>query len=40
MISAGVPLPRALETLADQAENKYFKEVIQGVNHDVESGIR
>ena len=39
MISAGVPLPRSLETLADQAENKYFKEVISSVNHDVESGI-
>lgn len=39
MISAGVPLPRGLGTLADQAENKYFKSVIVGVNHDVESGI-
>lgn len=39
MISAGVPLPRSLETLADQAENKYFKEVISAINHDVESGI-
>lgn len=39
MISAGVPLPRALSTLADQAENKYFKDVILAVNHDVESGI-
>ncbi|HEX5394902.1 MAG TPA: type II secretion system F family protein [Candidatus Saccharimonadales bacterium] len=39
MISAGVPLPRSLETLAEQAENKYFKEVISEVNHDVESGI-
>lgn len=39
MISAGVPLPRSLETLADQAENKYFKEVILNVHHDVESGI-
>lgn len=39
MISAGVPLPRSLETLAEQAENKYFKEVILNINHDVESGI-
>ena len=39
MISAGVPLPRSLETLAEQAENKYFKEVISNINHDVESGI-
>lgn len=38
MISAGVPLPRALDTLAGQAENKYFREVISGINHDVESG--
>ncbi len=39
MISAGVPLPKSLETLAEQAENKYFKEVISNINHDVESGI-
>ena len=39
MISAGVPLPRSLETLAEQAENKYFKEVITSINHDVESGV-
>lgn len=39
MISAGVPLPRSLETLGEQAENKYFKEVILNVHHDVESGI-
>jgi type IV pilus assembly protein PilC len=38
MISAGVPLPRALDTLANQIDNKYFKEVINGINHDVESG--
>lgn len=38
MISAGVPLPRALDTLANQIENKYFKQVIAGINHDVESG--
>ena len=39
MISAGVPLPKSLETLAEQAENKYFKEVVSNINHDVESGI-
>ncbi|MEX0881360.1 MAG: type II secretion system F family protein [Candidatus Saccharimonadales bacterium] len=39
MISAGVPLPKSLETLAEQAENRYFKEVISNINHDVESGI-
>lgn len=38
MINAGVPLPRALETLANQTENKYFKTVLASVNHDVESG--
>lgn len=38
MISAGVPLPRALSTLAGQVENKYFKGVISSINHDVESG--
>lgn len=38
MVSAGVPLPRALDTLKEQTENKYFKEVIKGINHDVESG--
>jgi len=39
MVSAGVPLPRALVTLADQAENKYFKTVIGAVGKDIESGI-
>lgn len=38
MVSAGVPLPRALDTLSSQTENKYFKEVITSVNHDIESG--
>lgn len=38
MVSAGVALPKILDTLAGQAENKYFKEVISGINHDVESG--
>lgn len=38
MISAGVPLPRGLQTLADQTESKYFKEVITSINHDVEAG--
>lgn len=38
MISAGVSLPRSLATLADQAENKYFRDVILAINHDVESG--
>jgi type IV pilus assembly protein PilC len=38
MVSAGVPLPRALGTLQDQIEDKYFKSVIASINHDVESG--
>lgn len=38
MISAGVPLPRGLDTLAAQTENKYFKDVVTAINHDVESG--
>lgn len=39
MTSAGVPLPRGLETLADQTENKYFKQVITDINHSVEGGM-
>lgn len=38
MVSAGVPLTRALNTLQNQTENKYFKSVIGGINKDVESG--
>lgn len=38
MVSAGVSLPRCLETLATQAENKRFKEVLFGINHDVIAG--
>jgi type IV pilus assembly protein PilC len=39
MITAGVPLTRSLSTMQSQAEGKYFKEVLGGVNKDVESGI-
>lgn len=39
MVSAGVPLTRALVTLQDQAENPYFKTVIAAVTKDVESGL-
>lgn len=39
MVSAGVPLPRSLATLEQQAENKYFKTVIAAIARDVESGI-
>lgn len=39
MVSAGVPLPRSLATLGEQAENKYFKTVIAAIGKDIESGI-
>ncbi len=39
MISAGLPLPRTLETLSQQTDNKYFKQVIDALNHDIESGL-
>jgi type IV pilus assembly protein PilC len=39
MVSAGVPLPRALATLQEQAESKYFKTVIGTITKDVESGL-
>lgn len=39
MVSAGVGLPRALVTMQDQTEDKYFKTVIGSVMRDVESGI-
>lgn len=39
MVSAGVPLPRALSTLQEQAESKYFKTVIASITKDVESGL-
>lgn len=38
MISAGVPLTRALATLQTQTENKRFKEVIGDISKDVEGG--
>lgn len=38
MVSAGVPLTRALVTLQTQAETKYFKTVIGSIAKDVESG--
>lgn len=39
MVSAGVPLTRALTTLQEQAGNKYFKTVIAAITKDVESGL-
>jgi type IV pilus assembly protein PilC len=38
MISAGVPLNRSFYTLQEQAENKYFKEVIGNLAKDIEGG--
>lgn len=38
MISAGVPLPRCLDTLSTQLENKTFRDTIGSINHDVEGG--
>ncbi|MFZ1812075.1 MAG: type II secretion system F family protein [Candidatus Saccharimonadales bacterium] len=38
MISAGVPLLRALNTLSNQTENKSFQVVLQSVSKDVQSG--
>src|SRR5687768_7469963 len=39
MVSAGVPLTRALATMQSQTETKYFKSVVAGVNKDIEGGI-
>ncbi len=39
MISAGVPLTRALSTMQMQTTNKYFQTVIASITRDVESGI-
>ncbi len=39
MISAGVPITRAFNTLQNQTENKYFKYVIGSLAKDIESGI-
>ncbi|MEK7603161.1 MAG: type II secretion system F family protein [Patescibacteria group bacterium] len=39
MISAGVPLARALSTLEEQTNSKYFKSVIAGIMKDVEGGL-
>jgi type IV pilus assembly protein PilC len=38
MISAGVPLVRALSTLQGDAENKYLQQVIAGITKDVQAG--
>lgn len=38
MVSAGVPLTRALATMQTQTESKYFQQVLAGVMKEVESG--
>ena len=38
MVSAGVPLLRALTTLESQMENKRMKEILQGIIKDVQGG--
>src|SRR3989344_5346900 len=38
MISAGLPLPRALETLASQAENRKFQKAISSVKDEITRG--
>lgn len=38
MVSAGVPLLRALNTLESQMENKRMKEILQGIIKDVQGG--
>lgn len=39
MVSAGVPLTRALATLQSQTESKYFNTVIGAINKDIEGGM-
>lgn len=38
MVSAGVPLLRALNTLTEQTENKTFKETLLAISKDIQSG--
>jgi len=39
MVSAGVPLTRALATMQMQTTNKYFQGIIANITHDVEGGM-
>jgi type IV pilus assembly protein PilC len=39
MISAGVPLTRALSTMQSQTESKYFQNVVGAVTKDIEGGM-
>jgi type IV pilus assembly protein PilC len=38
MVSAGVPIIRAMATLQEQTNNAYFKQVIGGIMKDIEGG--
>jgi type IV pilus assembly protein PilC len=38
LVSAGVPLPRSLATLGEQAESPTFKKIIASITKDIESG--
>ena len=38
MISAGLPLPRALETLASQTKSKKFKKILSAIREDIIKG--
>lgn len=40
MISAGVPLTRAISSLATQTKNKKFKKILEGVNQDIIKGSK
>lgn len=39
MVSAGVPITRAMNTLEEQTENAYFKTVINSISKDIEGGM-
>jgi type IV pilus assembly protein PilC len=39
MMSAGVPLVRAMATLQSQSDNKTFKAIIAGISKDIEGGM-
>ncbi len=38
MLSTGLPLPEALENLATQTRNNYFRDVLRSIIHDVQAG--
>ncbi len=40
MISAGIPLPSAIGAISQQLKNKKFKEILQDIKDQVETGIK